>query len=129
LVPFPFWLRLGLWHTVWGCHPHPKFTQFHGPHVTPYMPLPLTTFELGPILQLVALLVSRVIMRGTTAIPFVLISWEGIDLVASSWEEDIQLTFPNFNLEEKVALIIARDPIIELRPQNNDSSKEGESAS
>lgn len=64
-VPFRFWLRLSLWHIVRDCHPHPKLTQFF----TPYMPLPLTTSKLGPILHHVALLVSRVIMRDTTAIP------------------------------------------------------------
>ncbi|KAK2357797.1 GDP-mannose transporter GONST3 [Trifolium repens] len=107
---------------------------FHGPHIPPYMPLPLTTSELGPILQPGALLDSRIIMRGYTPFSQVLIRWEGMDTADATWEyqEEFKLAHPNFNLEDKVTFnggSIARDPIIDMDPQDNESAEENESTS
>jgi hypothetical protein len=98
------------------------------------MSLPLTTSELGPILQPGALLDSRIIMRGNTPFSQVLIRWEGMDTADAIWEyqEEFKLAHPNFNLADKVTFnggSIARDPIIDMDPQDNESAEENESAS
>jgi hypothetical protein len=128
--------RLGL-PTTAKIHPVFHVSQlkfFHGPHIPPYMPLPLTTSELGPILQPGALLDSRIIMRGYTPFSQVLIRWEGMDTADATWEyqEEFKLAHPNFNLEDKVTFNggnIARDPIIDMDPQDNESAEENESTS
>ncbi|AES65293.1 hypothetical protein MTR_2g037720 [Medicago truncatula] len=45
-------------------------------------------------------------MRGTTSIPQVLITREGLDTTAATWEDktEITLTYPNFNLDDKVTV-------------------------
>ncbi|MCI24955.1 hypothetical protein A2U01_0046142, partial [Trifolium medium] len=126
--------RLGL-PTTAKIHPVFHVSQlklFHGPNIPPYMPLPLTTSELGPILQPGALLDSRIIMKGNTPIPQVLIHWEGMDKADTTWEdqEEFKLAHPNFHLEDKVTFnggSIARDPIIDMDPQDNESAEENES--
>jgi len=58
-------------------------------------------------------------MRGTTSIPQVLIAREGLDTTAATWEDkvDIMLTYPNFNLDDKVTVnggSLACTPVIAL---------------
>lgn len=68
------------------------------------MPLPLTTSELGPIMEHAIILEMRFILRDSRLFPHVLISWMGLDHTISTWEDkaDMDLTYPNFNLEGKV---------------------------
>lgn len=76
-----------------------QLKAFHGPTTTHYLPLPLTTSELGPILQPEAILDSRIILKGTAA----------------------------FNLEDEVTVNggrIARPPRMERGPQNVESAAE-----
>jgi hypothetical protein len=118
--------RLGL-PTTAKIHPVFHVSQlkpFHGPSTPPYIPLPLTTTVLGPILQPTSVIDSMEIMCGTKSVPQVLIEWEGLSSAEATWEdkEDIALTYPNFNLEVKASVnggSIARTPIIELGPQDN----------
>lgn len=68
-------------------------------------------------------------MRGTTSIPQVLIAREGLDTTAATWEDkaDIMLTYPNFNLDDKVTVnrgSLACTPVIGLDPQTNESASE-----
>lgn len=67
-------------------------------------------------------------MRGNTPIPQVLIRWEGMDTGDATWEdqEEFKLAHPNFNLEDKVTVnggSIARDPITDTDPQDNESAE------
>lgn len=63
------------------------------------MPLPLTTSEIGPILQANEVLDYRVIIQGITVVPQVLISWKGLLAYAATWEdqEAMKLACPNFD--------------------------------
>jgi hypothetical protein len=88
---------------------HPVFhvsqlKGFHGSNSTPYIPLPLTTSEIGPILQPISVLDTRIIIQGSTPVPQMLIQWEGLDPSAATWEDkaEIELIYPNFNLGDKV---------------------------
>jgi hypothetical protein len=88
---------------------HPVFhisqlKQLKGQTTDPYLPLPLTTHELGPILQPIAILQKREIMRNEQTIAQVKIQWEGLTDKEATWEDvaDITASYPNFNLEDKV---------------------------
>lgn len=88
---------------------HPIFhisqlKQFKEQLVDPYIPLPLTTHELGPILQPVAVLNRRELMQNDHVISQVLIQWEGLSNTDATWEDvdDIAANYPPFNLEDKV---------------------------
>jgi hypothetical protein len=84
-----------------------QLKQFKGSNDEPYIPLPLTTSEIGPTFQPTKILDTRVIMQGSSQIPQVLIQW-GNDADADvKWEDfsDIKDNYPSFNLEDKVELI------------------------
>ncbi|MCH96424.1 hypothetical protein A2U01_0017410, partial [Trifolium medium] len=88
---------------------HPVFhisqlKPFKGQASDPYIPLPLTTHELVPILQPMTVLKNRDIMRNDQIIPQVLIKWEGLSNTDATWEDvkDMAENYPTFNLEDKV---------------------------
>nr|KYP59123.1 hypothetical protein KK1_014552 [Cajanus cajan]KYP59152.1 hypothetical protein KK1_014583 [Cajanus cajan] len=88
---------------------HPVFhvsllKAFKGSPSQVYLPLPLTTTELGPTVQPLQVLDSRVIMRQSQSIPQLLIQWDSLDVAAATWEDtaEIQESFPDFNHEDKV---------------------------
>ena len=80
------------------------FKKFKGETSTPYMPLPLNTAEVGPVLSPIQILDTRTILKGTSHIPQLLIRWQNTNLNEATWEdlEDIAAAYPNLNLEDKV---------------------------
>jgi len=75
-----------------------------GEHQQPYLPLPLLMHELGPVIQPLKVLQSRVILRADQHIPQVLVQWEALDISKATWEDmsTMQREYPHFNLEDKV---------------------------
>ncbi|WVZ16991.1 hypothetical protein V8G54_009973 [Vigna mungo] len=78
---------------------HPVFhvfliKAFKGSPSQNYLPLPLTTTEFGPFVHPLK----------SQPIPQILIQWESLDATAATWEDvaEIQESFPEFNLEDKV---------------------------
>nr|KYP54513.1 hypothetical protein KK1_000701 [Cajanus cajan] len=89
---------------------HPIFhisllKKFFGNSPQPYVPLPITTNELGPIVQPWKVLAYRTILRQSRQVPQVLIQCERSELQEAVWEDvDIMKeSYPHFNLEDKVA--------------------------
>jgi hypothetical protein len=70
----------------------------------PYMPLPLTVTEVGPIMQPIQVLATRTILRGIHQVQQILVQWENGLQEEATWEdlEDIEASYPKFNLEDKV---------------------------
>ncbi|KAL2338914.1 hypothetical protein Fmac_013360 [Flemingia macrophylla] len=111
--PFPVLQRIGPVAYKLSLPPtakiHPVFhvsllKQFKGETQQPYLPLPFLTDELGPVIQPLKALDSRVILRANQHIPQVLVQWEGLDISKATWEDVrmLQIEHPNFNLEDKV---------------------------
>ncbi|XP_020967649.1 uncharacterized protein LOC110266920 [Arachis ipaensis] len=80
--------------------------KFRGDQESQYLPLPLTTTELGPILEPYRILSQRSILRGDKEILQWQIQWGQGAVTETSWEDVDQFLklFPAFNLEDKVAL-------------------------
>ncbi|GAU45358.1 hypothetical protein TSUD_239070 [Trifolium subterraneum] len=70
----------------------------------PYIPLPLTTSDIGPILLPNKVLDTRMVMQGKTQVPQVLIQWGDEPNADIKWEnfQDIKDNYPLYNLEDKV---------------------------
>ncbi|MCH95015.1 Ty3/gypsy retrotransposon protein, partial [Trifolium medium] len=88
---------------------HPVFhvsqlKLFKGDTQEPYLPLPLTVTEMGPVMQPAQVLATRTILTGMHQVQKVLVQWENVLQDEATWEdfEDIQASYPNFNLEDKV---------------------------
>ena len=88
---------------------HPIFhisllKKYKGDSFTPYLPLPLTTSEYGPILQPEEVLAARTIMKGSVLEPQVLIKWQGTTDSEATREglKEFNREFPAFNLGDKV---------------------------
>ncbi|WVY91245.1 hypothetical protein V8G54_036759 [Vigna mungo] len=90
-------------HPVFHCS---QLKPCKGNHSQPYVPLPTTSNDLPPVIQPVAILKSRVILRGMNQVPQVLVQWEGLEVDNATWEDQstLQQAFPNLNLEDKVGL-------------------------
>ncbi|KAJ1443189.1 Chromo-like domain superfamily [Sesbania bispinosa] len=71
-----------------------------------YLPLPLTTNEFGPLVNPVSALNSRTIVRNGKEVEQLLIKWDTLSIADNSWEdlEAMQQSYPEFNLEDKVAV-------------------------
>ncbi|WVZ14903.1 hypothetical protein V8G54_012469 [Vigna mungo] len=91
-------------HPVFHCS---QLKLCKGDHVQPYLPLPITNSELGPVLQPEAILQSRVILRNQQQVQQHLIKWEDLADTHATWEDTAALAqaFPTFNLEDKVSFI------------------------
>lgn len=90
---------------------HPVFhvsqlKLFKGPATIPYQPLPLVTTELGPMIHPKSVLGTRTIKKGHQ-VQQVFIQWDNSELAKASWEdiEEIKLSYPTFNVENKVPFI------------------------
>jgi hypothetical protein len=88
---------------------HPVFhvsqlKPFKGASPGQYLPLPLTMTETGPIIQPIAVLQARTIVRGTQRVHQILVQWDQNAEAETTWEDfdDLQLKFPTLNLEDKV---------------------------
>ncbi|MCI48703.1 hypothetical protein A2U01_0069946, partial [Trifolium medium] len=83
---------------------------FKGNTHEPYMPLPLTVSEMGPIIQPLKVLATRTVIKGPQQIEQILVQWENSVQEEATWEdvEDMKASYPDFiiqtNLEDKVAL-------------------------
>ena len=91
---------------------------FKGNCSQPYIPLPITTHEMGPVLQPTAILKARNIRQGQQIIPQVLVQWEQLSEDEATWEDydEIKKQFPNSNLEDKIEIKgggIVREPMKE----------------
>jgi transcription antitermination factor NusG len=88
---------------------HPVFhvaqlKAFRGERDDPYIPLPLTTSDLGPTFTPSQVLDSRMVMRGKLNIPQVLIQWGDGPSAEIKWEDyqEVKDGYPALNLEDKV---------------------------
>ena len=80
--------------------------KFRGNQQQHYLPLPLQTTEVGPILEPQAIIDNRVILEENREVTQVLIQWGEGSAAETTWEEfeDFRKAFPHFNLEGKVGL-------------------------
>ncbi|MCI11049.1 hypothetical protein A2U01_0032148, partial [Trifolium medium] len=111
---------------------HPVFhisqlKPYKGDSQEPYVPLPLSTTEHGPLIQPTAVLDGRIVIQGDQHIPQVLIQWEKGDIPEATWEnvKDVQLNYPLFNLEDKIDFIgggIVVKPTAGQGERNDDSA-------
>lgn len=94
-----------------------------GEHNVHYLPLPLTTNELGPILMPQTIIQSRVILQQQQQIPQVLVQWEGLPRSVATWENwsEFQDNYPNLNLEDKVSFNGGSNVMIEI---NHEGTKD-----
>lgn len=90
---------------------HPVFhvsqlKLFRGTSSQPYIPLPVTTHELGPILQPVAVLQLRKIVQGNHTVKQILVQWEHLSAAEATWENyaKFKQQFPNCHLKDKVEI-------------------------
>ncbi|CAH9095874.1 unnamed protein product [Cuscuta epithymum] len=88
---------------------HPVFhvallKPFYGKSELPYLPFPLTSSELGPMLSPWKVLDVRVVKRQDKMVWQLLIQWEATEVKDATWEDlqDIKDSYPQFNLEDKV---------------------------
>ncbi|MCH83059.1 hypothetical protein A2U01_0003873, partial [Trifolium medium] len=81
-----------------------QLKAFKGSNDEPYVPLPLTTIDIGPTFHPTKVLDSRMVIQGSQAIPQVLIQWGDEDTAEVKWEDytEIQTNYPELNLEDKV---------------------------
>ena len=88
---------------------HPVFhvsllKKFKGANSKPYLPLPLTTTDFGPIIPPQDILATRTVKQGEVFVPQVLVQWQGTHSSEATWEDwqDLLRDFPTLNLEDKV---------------------------
>ncbi|MCI19982.1 hypothetical protein A2U01_0041142, partial [Trifolium medium] len=110
---------------------HPVFhiaqlKAFKGGTDEPYIPLPLTTTDVGPALIPTAVLDSRMIIQGKTQVPQVLIQWGDDKLTEIKWEnfQEIKDNYPQLNLEDKV---IFKEGGIVMKGKRDNSHKNDDS--
>ncbi|MCH88801.1 transposon Tf2-1 polyprotein, partial [Trifolium medium] len=111
---------------------HPVFhvaqlKPFKGSDHEPYIPLPLTTSDIGPTFHPYKLLDTRMVKQGPSRVPQVLIQWGSDDDADVKWEdfEEIKDNYPTFNLEDKVEFKgggIVRKVNMDNDQENDDSA-------
>ncbi|QHO05971.1 Polyprotein [Arachis hypogaea] len=80
--------------------------KFRGEKVDHYLPLPLCTTELGPLLEPQEILGTRTVIKDGKEIIQLRIKWGQGPSANTSWEsaDDLRHTYPDFNLEDKVVV-------------------------
>ena len=75
-----------------------------GNHDQQYVPLPICDSEIPPLIQPVAALNARTIIRGDQQVQQSLIQWENGSPQEATWEDNavIVRAYPHFNLGDKV---------------------------
>ena len=75
-----------------------------GQHDQPYLPLPICDSEIPPLIQPMAILKSRTIIRGEQQVQQSLIQWENGLPKEATWEDNLLIAraYPHFNLGDKV---------------------------
>jgi len=75
-----------------------------GQHDQPYLPLPIYDSEIPPLIQPMAVLKSRTIIRGEQQVQQSLIQWENGLPEEATWEDNLLIAraYPHFNLGDKV---------------------------
>ncbi|MCH79693.1 Ty3/gypsy retrotransposon protein [Trifolium medium] len=106
-----------------------QLKHFKGSHDDSYIPLPLTTSEIGPTYLPNKLLDTRMLLQGNSQVPQVLIQWGNEENADIQWEDfnDIKNNYPEFNLEDKVEFKgggIVMKGNMDLGQKNDDSAKE-----
>ncbi|XP_072064358.1 uncharacterized protein [Arachis hypogaea] len=78
--------------------------RFRGECTFQYFPLPLTTTNVGPVLEPSRILSTCSIMRGDRLVPQCQVQWKQSNLTETTWEDvhHFHKLFPEFNLEDKV---------------------------
>jgi len=115
---------------------HPIFhisllKKFKGDPTTPYLPLPLSTSEFGPIIQPQDILSTRTLKQGHV-VAQVKVHWQGMQPKDATWEDwqDLIRDFPSLNLEDKVAFhgegIVTRGSQKEGELDNDDNKNNSE---
>jgi hypothetical protein len=104
-----------------------QLKPFKGVSQEQSLPLPLTMSDTGPLIQPIAVLAARTILKGAQKIQQVLIQWDQYPAAEATWEEvtDLQSKYPTFNLEDKVAF--KGDGIV-MSPQEGKVLEAGESS-
>jgi hypothetical protein len=116
---------------------HPVFhvsqlKPFKGTPADQYMPLPLTMSDSGPIINPIQVLQARTIVKGSQKIHQVLIQWDQHSIAEATWEDidDLQIKFPNYNLEDKVVFngdgIVMRPNVYKGLEASNESANQAE---
>jgi hypothetical protein len=110
---------------------HPVFhisqlKEFKGTDDEPYIPLPLTTSEIGPMMKPTAVLDTRMLIQGNQTIPQVLIQWGEHEPAEAKWEDfkEVCNHYPDFNLEDKVEFK-GGGIVMKERPRRNEDSARG----
>jgi len=82
-----------------------QLKQFKGSTTEPYLPLPLTTVEQGPILSPEKTLQKHCIMQGNQQVQQVLVKWQHVPAKEATWENAVEFTvnYLDLNLEDKIA--------------------------
>jgi len=88
-------------HPVFHCS---QLKPCYGEHIKPYIPLTMLTNEVGPALQPMTILQTRIIIKGEKEVQQVLIKWEALEEMLATWEDWLSLkeAYPDVNLEDKV---------------------------
>jgi len=96
---------------------------FHGTNSRPYLPFPLNSDELGPMLSPVKVLDQHIVKRLETMMPQLLIQWENMEAKDATWEDlqEIRESYPYFNLEDKV-VFDGEGNVIGVRSEENVTS-------
>jgi hypothetical protein len=104
-----------------------QLKPFKGASQDQYLPLPLTMSDTGPIIQPIAVLQARTIVRSIQKVHQIQVQWDLNSAAEAIWEDldDLQTKFPTLNLEDKV---VFNGEGIVMKPNCTNLLEEHESA-